>query len=171
MPSTTKVSMRDLTPRERLHIERLAHSRTAPIRLVERARILRAAAAGTRPAVIAEQMGVSRETVYTWIHRFNEDGLVGLGDRPRSGRPNTYTPLQRADIIATARARPTDLGLPFASWTLDRLQAYLNQTKGIAIKRTRIDTILLEEGLRWHHQARWSSRLSESPLARKRRLP
>ncbi len=38
--------------------------------------------------------------------------------------------------------------MPFGSWTLDRLQAYLNEQKKIPIKRSRIDEILLAEGLR-----------------------
>lgn len=37
----------------------------------------------------------------------------------------------------------------FGSWTLDRLQVYLNEHKGIAIKRSRLDEILLDKGLRW----------------------
>ena len=49
------------------------------------------------------------------------------------------------------------LGLPFASWTLDRLEAYLNEEKGIAIKRSRIDEILITEGLRWRTQETWFS--------------
>jgi transposase len=47
------------------------------------------------------------------------------------------------------------LGLPFASWTLDRLEAYLNEEKGIPIKRSRIDEVLLAEGLRWRTQEGW----------------
>jgi transposase len=44
------------------------------------------------------------------------------------------------------------LSLPFGCWTLDRLATYLNEQKGIAIKRSRIDEVLLAEGLRYHKQ-------------------
>jgi hypothetical protein len=44
------------------------------------------------------------------------------------------------------------LDLPFASWTLDRLAVYLLERKGIAMRRSRIDEILLAEGLRWRRQ-------------------
>ena len=47
------------------------------------------------------------------------------------------------------------MGQPFGSWTLDRLEAYLNEEKGIAIKRSRIDELLLAEGLRWRTQEGW----------------
>lgn len=78
-----------------------------------------------------------------------------MGDRPRAGRPHTYTTEQRAEVIAAVLTDPDGLGLPFGCWTLDRLQAYLNEQKGIPIKRSRIDEVLLEEGLRWRHQETW----------------
>ncbi len=168
MPTTHKVSLRALTTEERHALEQLAHSRTAPARLVERARILLAAAEGQGPSAIAKQVNVSRENVYTWIHRFNEQGLAGLDDCPRSGRPHSYTAEQRAEVIATALTAPKDLGLPFGCWTLDRLQAYLNEQKGIPIKRSRIDELLLEEGLRWRHQETWFGERVDPAFAEKR---
>src|SRR5512143_3978058 len=151
----TKVSLRELTAEERHALKQLAHSRTAPARLVERAQILRAIADGRRPSQVAQDLGLSRPTVYTWIHRFNDQGLLGLEDQPRAGRPHTYTAEQRAEVIAAALTDPKGLGLPFGCWTLDRLQAYLNEQRGIPIKRSRIDEILRAEGLRWRHQETW----------------
>jgi transposase len=51
--------------------------------------------------------------------------------------------------------KPTELSLPFGSWTFDRLEASLNEEKGIAIKRSRIDELLIDEGLRWRTQEGW----------------
>ena len=51
-------------------------------------------------------------------------------------------------MVAAALTPPEQLGLPFASWTLARLEAYVNEHKGIAIKRSRIDELLIAEGLR-----------------------
>jgi hypothetical protein len=88
----TEVSLRELSVEERHTLEQLAHSRTAQARLVERAQILLAIADGRRPSQVAKDLGLSRPTVYTWIHRFNEQGLHGLGDWPRSGHPHTIPP-------------------------------------------------------------------------------
>ena len=165
---THTVTLRELTSEEQRSLEQLARSRTASTRLVERARILVAAASGCGATVIAHQLGVCRPTVYTWIHRFNEHGLAGLGDQPRAGRPHTYTAEQRAEVIATALTDPQKLGLPFACWTLDRLQIYLNEQKAIPIKRSRIDEILLEEGLRWRHQETWFGERVDPDFAAKR---
>jgi transposase len=164
----TKVSLRALTTEERQTLEQLAHSRIAQARLVERAQILLAIADGRRPSQIAQQLGVSRPTVYTWIHRFNEQGLHGLEDRPRSGRPHTYTAEQRAEVLAAALTDPKDLGLPLGCWTLDRLRTYLNEQKGIGIKRSRIGEILVDEGLKWRHQETWFGERVDPDFAEKR---
>src|SRR5437868_7934422 len=91
-----KVKLRELTAQERQDLEGLAGSRTAEARLVERARILLAAAEGRRPSAIARDLGISRPTVYTWVARFNAQGIDALPDQPRSGRPATYPPAQVA---------------------------------------------------------------------------
>jgi transposase len=145
----TLVKLRELTADEWRELERLARSRTEEARLVQRAKIVLGLAAGERPYQVADRVGVGRAAAYEWLHRFNAEGLTGLTDHPRPGRPHTYTAEQRAEVIAAALTRPESLGLPFASWTLDRLQAYLAEHKKIPIKRTRIDEILVAEGLRW----------------------
>jgi hypothetical protein len=71
-------------------------------------------------------------------------------------------------VIAAALTKPESLGLPFASWTLDRLQAYLSEHKGIGIKRTRIDEILIAEGLRWRKQETWFGQKVDPEFAAKR---
>src|SRR4051794_21747192 len=109
----TPVRLRELTAEERQTREQLAASRTAQARYVERARILLALAQGQRPSQVAKDLGLSRPTVYTWIQRFQEQGLHGLEDRPRSGRPHTYTAELRAEVIAAAVTDPKSLGLPF----------------------------------------------------------
>jgi len=90
--------------------------------------------------------------VRTWLKRFSAASLASLSDKQRAGRPATYTPQQVAKIIPTSLTSPEQLGLPFASWTLDRVQAYLNEQKTIAIKRSRIDDLRIAEGLRWRMQ-------------------
>ena len=151
----TSTQLRKLTVDERVSVERRARSRTAERRLVERAQIILAAADGDRPSQIAERLDVTRAMVYSWIKRFNAGGLDGLHDRPRSGRPATYPADAVATVIATALTKPQDLQLAFGRWTLDRLETYLDQQKGIGIKRSRIDGILIAAGLRWRTQETW----------------
>lgn len=162
------VRLRDLTIEERTTIEKLARSRSDEVRLVERAQIVLALADGVRPSHVAARLRCSRPKVYLWLKRFNAHGLAGLQDDGRSGRPATYTPDEVSVVIATALTKPQDLEQPFASWTLDRLQTYLNEQKGIPMKRSRIDDILVAEGLRWRQQETWFGERVDPDFAEKR---
>ena len=162
------LTLRKLSPEEQETIEKLAHSRTASARLVERARIILLASQGYRVPAIAQRLALTAITVRTWCKRFNAAGIAGLADKPRTGRPATYSAHEVAEVIATSLTPPEQLGLPFASWTLDRLEAYLNEQKGIAIKRSRIDDLLLAEGLRWRTQETWFGERVDPEFAKKR---
>lgn len=70
---------------------------------------------------IATRLRVSEHTVRRWIARFNHEGLSGLNDEPRTGRPCTYNADEISVVVATALTKPDDLALPFGHWTLDRL--------------------------------------------------
>lgn len=162
------LKLRKLSAEEQTAIEKLARSRTAPAREVERARIILLASKDKRVRAIAQELELTQTTVRTWLKRFNDTGLDGLQDRPRSGRPATYQPEQVSEVIAASLTDPQQLGLPFACWTLDRLEAYLNEEKKIPIKRSRIDELLIAEGLRWATQETWFGERVDPEFAKKR---
>ncbi|WP_326719190.1 ROK family protein [Streptomyces sp. NBC_00243] len=87
-----------------------------------RARVVLLAEEGLRDADIARRLGVSRQTVGSWRHRWQSAGLPGLQERPRTGRPAT---VDEAEVITRAllapggsgasRAIARDLGLSHAT--------------------------------------------------------
>ncbi len=160
--------LRATAPEERQAVARLARSRTAPARAVERARVAQAALDGETVEEMAAHLGLARHTIYLWLNRFATRGLAGLDDQPRSGRPATYTREQVGEIVATALTDPQTLDLPFQSWTLDRLVSYLSEQKGIAMKRSRVNEVLLTEGLRWRQQETWFGERVDPEFAAKR---
>jgi transposase len=160
--------LRSLTDEEAGELRQLAHARTAPARTVERAQIIWRSSQGQRVPAIARDLRLCEATVRQWLKRFNAQGLAGLQDEPRPGPPKSYTPEQVSELIAAVLSKPQDLGLPFACWTLDRLAAYLGEHKGIAMKRSRIDEILIAEGLRWHQQETWFGERVDPAFAAKR---
>ncbi len=166
MPAHLRV--RELLEEEQNEIKRCARSRTGAVREVERAQMVHLSSEGKSVKAIALTLGMREDKVRFWIHRFNAAGLSGLADERRSGRPPTYASEVVGEIIATALTDPQQLGLPFASWTLDRLAAYLSETQGIAMRRSRIDDILLREGLRWRQQETWFGERVDPDFARKR---
>jgi transposase len=164
------IRVRRMTAEESETIKRLANSRTEGAAKVERAKTIWLAHEGKRVPAIARELGRSGETIRQRIKRFNDKGVDALEDAPRSGRPWTYTAEQVGEVIAAALSKPADLGLPFASWTLDRLESYLNEVKLIDIKRSRIDEILIAEGLRWRKQESWFGERVGPEFAEKRGL-
>ena len=155
--------VRPLTAEEETELRRRVSSRTLPARVVERARMIWHLHEGERAPTVARRLGVGADVVRGWLKRFNAEGLDGLRDRPRAGRPVTYGPEVVGEVLAAALTRPDALGLPFGSWTLDRLAAYLNEQKGLTIKRSRIGELLLAEGLRWRTQETWFGERAQAP--------
>ena len=153
---------------ERDAIERIARSRTAPARQVERAKVVLAALEGEGVGAIADRFHLSPATAYLWLHRFETQGLAGLQDKARGGRPPTYTREQVSVVVQTALTDPQTLGQSFASWTLDRLAAYLAEEKGISMKRSRISELLIAEGLRWRKEETWFGERVDPDFAQKR---
>lgn len=166
MPAPLRARM--IFGEERATIEQLARSRTAPARTVERARIVLLSRFGDSVEEIVEKLGVCPATVRLWLNRFNREGVKGLADRPRCGRPAVYSPEEIGEVVATSLTDPQTLGLPFASWTLDRLTAYLNEEKDLPIQRSRIGALLTAEGLRWREQETWFGERPDPAFAEKR---
>jgi transposase len=162
------LTLRALTAEEEAALPRLAQGRKTEARLRDRARICWAAHQGQRVPAIAAELGVCEATARLWIKRFNADGLDGLRDAGRSGRPPTYTAEEVGEVIAVALTDPQELEQPFACWTLDRLAAYLNEERGLPIKRSRIGELLIAEGLRWREQETWFGARPDPDFAAKR---
>jgi transposase len=147
--------VRALTSEEAEALNRMAHSRTAPHRMVQRAQIIWARAHGVTVPVMAPEVGLSALRVRAWIQRFNRDGRAGLRDAPRSGRPRQHNEATRGTVVALAGTKPCSLGLPFARWTLGRLQQALQERHRLHVTPATIWKWLHAEGLVWKRQQSW----------------
>jgi transposase len=159
--------VRELNDHERVDVQRIARSHTLGAALVRRAQIVVHAMDGLKAEEIATRMDLCGNTVRHWLNRFNARGLDGLKEDVRTGRPPTYSAEQRSAVITAALTRPSELGLPFASWTLDRLVSYLSE-QGIAMRRSRISEIFIREGLRWRQDETWFGARVDPDFAEKR---
>jgi transposase len=150
--------LRALRAEEQATIEQLTRAQSAPVRLVRRARIILLAAQGITAPAIAEQLRVSEKAVRQRIQRFAVEGLAGLDDAPRTGRPRTYTEDVYSQVVAKARElppRPAEAEVPpTCHWTLDRLQAELAKD-GLTIKRSQIRRLLKAEHIKWQKPRTW----------------
>jgi transposase len=82
----------DLTAEQRQELEARARRYTLPYREVVRAKIVLMAAQGLDNDEIAARLDTRREIVSKWRKRFFEQGLAGLEERPRGGRPPVFPP-------------------------------------------------------------------------------
>src|SRR5271157_4925572 len=91
----------------RQQVEAFARSRSLPHGLVVRAKIILLACDGMRNIAIAQEIGLSRESVGKWRSRFVERGLNGLYDELRPGRPRQIEEERIASMITkTLRSTP-----------------------------------------------------------------
>jgi transposase len=136
---------------------------------------------GQRTTQIAQQQGCHPQTVRERLHRFNAEGVDGLGDRPGSGRPRRLTETYRGRIIALARSQPPgrlhqggegllapDQPEAPAHWTLDAL-TQAAQAEGIRVGRSQVRQILLREGARWRATRSWAASTDPDFVPKERR--
>jgi len=91
---------------ERRALEGLSRSRTDEVRRVERARMVLGCWDGRPVSAVAKSLGVRPNTVMFWRDRFLADGIAGLNDRPRSGKPPRYAAAFRERVLALLETPP-----------------------------------------------------------------
>jgi len=154
-------------PDEERQVRKLANSRHAPGDWILRARMIARSWSGLRTTQIAAELGCHPQTVRERIHRFDAEGIDGLGDRPGAGRKRRLTEAERSWIIwlvatdppgrlvrgagGELEARDEDKE---AHWTLDALTAAARE-HGITVGRSQVRRILKAEGVRWRNLHPW----------------
>jgi len=103
-----------VSPAERAVLERLQRAPSTPAGLSRRARAVLLMAQGVSGVEIAERIGYTVVQVSRIRRRYADDGVAGLHDRPKSGRPPTVSARQRAQIVALT-LRPPGRGV--THWT------------------------------------------------------
>jgi transposase len=102
-------------------LTRRSRGQKTPFRDKIRARIVLLAAHRWPNIAIAAEVGVTVDTVRTWRRRFASQGLAGLADRARSGRPARFTPVQVAQVKSLACQLPANAGAPLSRWSCPEL--------------------------------------------------
>ena len=156
--SKKRVELRTLTTEEVNEISRLAKSRKESLRIVQRARLIKAMHDDAN--LLARDAGfmvgfASSASGPFWVKRFNAEGIAGLEDRPRSGKPVTHTEEVRSQLIDLALQKPRSQNQPFELWTLTRLQTEYEERYGLRLGISTIWKWLQSEGLEWKRQQSW----------------
>jgi transposase len=142
-----------VTDDERAQLEAWARRPTSAQALALRSRIVLAAAEGLGNTAIAGKLGIAVITARRWRSRFLAQGLDGLTDEPRPGRPRTVSDEQvEAVITRTLESTPSDA----THWSTRSLAAELG------LSQSAVSRIWRAFGLQPHRQDAW--KLSRDPL-------
>jgi transposase len=152
---------------EEQKVRKLANSRHAPADWIMRARMIVRSWDGLRTKAIAKELGCHPQSVRERFHRFNAQGIDGLGDLPGAGRKPRITEAERSRIIAVVATDPPGRLVRGAGgeleaineekeahWTLDALTAAARE-RGITVGRSQVRRILKAEGVRWRNSRPW----------------
>jgi transposase len=106
MPLTVGV---ELSVRDRDELVSWTRSPSMKAGLAQRARVVLLAADGVGTTEIVRRVGLSKPAVIGWKRRFAAEGIAGLDDRAKSGRPRVIDPV--AIVLATLEPPPQNLGV------------------------------------------------------------
>ncbi|RPJ11240.1 MAG: IS630 family transposase [Deltaproteobacteria bacterium] len=166
MPRKSRKAKLILTPERKEQLQRIASSRKAPLREVQRANILLRYSESIPIIDIEKMVHVSRPTIYKWIEKTLAMGIEeGLKDKYHRPKEPVITEEAKAWVINLACQKPTEYGYAAEMWTRSALAAHariyapeaghacLNKAGKATIQR-----ILDEHPLRPHKMAYYEER-------------
>ena len=104
----------------------------------KRIRAARLLQKGDTPAEIARDVGVARQTVYTWKALFEEGGIDALREVRLRGRPGRLDADQLEAVRRAILEKPTEHGFGTELWTLKRVGVVVKRLHGVKYSETQI---------------------------------
>ena len=136
----------NLSDEARAELEMRSRSQTIERRMADRAQIILLSSDGKTFDEICSQLNTSPPVVNKWRMRYRKEGLAGLRDQPRSGKPLTISATIRAQVIELARSKPTD---GYSNWSQRRI------AQQVGISQNSVTRILQEADLKPHKIEYW----------------
>jgi transposase len=108
----------------------------------QRAIAIRLLHLGHEPEAVAEMLAVAPSTIWNWHRRYRAEGLNGLANRAKSGRPAKADAHYRVEVERALDIDPRELGYAFSVWTINKLRKHLEKQTGILLSYTRFRALL-----------------------------
>src|SRR4030065_1673679 len=115
----------------------------------QRATAIRMLHLESHPTEVAKGMAVSLPTLYNWHARWKKNGLEGLANRPKSGRPGKADEENCRVLEETIFKEPPELGYAFTIWTVKRLRHHLERQTVITLSESRLGVLLRKKKYRY----------------------
>lgn len=117
--------------------------------VVRRATAVQMLHLGMGMEVVTQVLGVADGAVYEWHERWREEGLEGLANRPKSGRPRKTSAEYWQVLEKALDTDPEEYGYLFSIWTLETLRDHLVAETGVHISVERLRVQMKERGYVW----------------------
>lgn len=101
---------------------------------------------GQSPEEVSQLLAVSTGSVYNWHKRWRTDGLRGLENKAKSGRPKNADQAYCDLLEEVLEQSPEVYGYGFGIWTVDRLREHLRRETGTKLSNRRFRALLKDLG-------------------------
>ena len=108
----------------------------------QRAVAIRLLHLGHAPEAVADMLAVAPSTIWNWHRRYRANGISGLANRAKSGRPAKADEHYLAAVERALDTDPRELGYAFSVWTINKLRKHLEKRTGILLSYTRFRALL-----------------------------
>ena len=99
---------------------------------------------------LQELYSTSHKSICNWVHRYSAEGVEGLKDRPRSGRPSFLSAGQKLELEQVLRTNPMAYGYNTATWTGALVIDFVKNRFGVEYRKAQIYNILHSLGFSFH---------------------
>lgn len=108
----------------------------------QRAIAIRLLHLGHTPKAVAAMLVVAPSTIWNWHRRYRAEGVNGLANRAKSGRPAKADDQYLAEVERALDTDPRALGYAFSVWTINKLRKHLEKQTGILLSYTQFRALL-----------------------------
>ena len=115
---------------------------TKEARVFRRAQAVRHVVKGQRLQTVSDTLSFTYSALRKWVHRFASQGVQGLVDRPRSGRPPKMTCELEKHLNRLVDADPLQHGSIHSQWSCRALATVLTQQTGVQVGRESVRGVL-----------------------------
>jgi len=136
----------ELSDEQRATLQMWVNAGKTEHRMVKRGQTILLAASEMSWEQICAETGLSRNASLKWVRRFRAEGLAGLQDRPRAGRPPRYSAQEKVAVMALACSAPPE---GYSSWS----QRHLAEVAGVS--KSTVNRILGEAKIKPHKIHYW----------------
>src|SRR5262244_3373986 len=129
-------------PHEALPTLDIFLKQTKEARVFRRAQAVREVVKGQRLQTVSDALQFTYSALRKWVYRFANQGVPGLVDRPRSGRPPKVTCELEQHLNRLVDQDPLEHGSLHSQWSCRELATVLTQQTGVYLGRESVRGVL-----------------------------